>query len=72
MTKMLSICAMLLLAGCAKTDRPPRVEPLNVEVQRYEVGAYYVREFRLSDGTRCVAMIDTGIQCDWQPQKVEL
>jgi hypothetical protein len=69
MTKTLSICVVLLLAGCART--PDSAPPIDSETKRYNIGSYWVREFRLDDGTRCVAMVDTGIQCDWQSQKVE-
>ena len=34
-------------------------------IQRHEMGGYYVNEFLLSDGTRCVASYNIGITCDW-------
>ena len=66
MTKKLTILAVLLLAGCSK-DAPPMIhKTMELETYRYEVGTYFVREFRLPDGTRCVAMTDSGLQCDWE------
>lgn len=70
MTNTLSICAALvLLAGCAKTDSsllPPKAQ----------VGLSYGRVVvvTLDDGTRCAA-IDSyyggGIDCEWRSEHVE-
>lgn len=71
MTKTLSICAVLLLAGCARTS-PDAAPPVDVQTKRYEVGmAYWIREFRLEDGTRCVVAVDTGIDCDFASERIE-
>lgn len=69
MTKTLSICCLLLLAGCAKVD-PPLSTP------KAQAGLNYghVVVITLDDGTRCAA-IDSyyggGIDCEWRSEHVE-
>lgn len=37
------------------------------DIQRYDIGEYYpVIEFHLSDGTRCVALNDSALACEWK------
>lgn len=68
MTKKLTFCAVLLLAGCAKQEP----YTLKAAPTRYDIGlGYYVRDFRLADGTRCVAIVDAGIDCDFSSERIE-
>ncbi len=56
----------LLCAGCARVVDGKEVISANLEsLEIYDVGGYIVRDFRLTDGTRCVTMSSGGIDCDW-------
>lgn len=73
MTKTLSICALLLLAGCNASIETP-YEPANRTGKIQDTSAGVVEVIALSDGTRC-AVYDGynagGIHCDWQRPGVE-
>jgi hypothetical protein len=65
------LVAALLLAGCARQDGGPNGVEAGPEirppyVEYYIPGAGSIFDFRLTDGTRCVAhRWDGGITCDW-------
>ena len=43
-------------------------EPINVSYNSYCINPYYcLEEFRLKDGTRCIATPNIGIACNWSP-----
>jgi hypothetical protein len=67
------LAVALLLAGCSsprepgpeKDTRPPEQRPTYDEY--YIPGSGSIFDFRLTDGTRCVAhRWDGGITCDWR------
>lgn len=61
----------LTLGGCNPT--PPEHLPEGVIRIYTGMERAEVQEFHLSDGTRCVAIVNyrgTGITCDWEPDVV--
>lgn len=73
LTTTAGICAAAIAAlgiACAPVPAPAPTPAANATVVRayanYLVGGMSVREFTLSDGTRCVAYPGTGITCEWQ------
>ncbi len=56
----------LVLVGCQPSDTMQKAEYVPPYIT-YQVGPhrYYVREFPLADGTRCVAYMDVAITCQW-------
>lgn len=56
-----NILLALLLVGCGPTQQAQETVS-----KRYQVGTWNAREFRLEDGTRCVAWVDSGITCEWK------
>lgn len=60
---------MLALIGCAPAAQPP-APAANATVIRayveYRVGGHTVREFGLSDGTRCVMYPGYTLTCEWR------
>lgn len=62
--------AAFLLVGCGKRQDNPVL--INNSYVKYEgTPVSYAYEFRLADGTRCVAYRNS-ITCDWQPPVVLL
>lgn len=60
---------MLALIGCAPAAQPA-APTANAVVTRayveYRIGAQTVREFGLSDGTRCVMYPGYTVTCEWR------
>ena len=65
--RIMLFAACGLLAACAPNNVDnPRTEIDARDSKLYWVGdGYMVREFRLTDGTRCVHAGVGGITCDW-------
>lgn len=74
-SKTLCALALLALSGCGNDNLDPNYQQERVRTNsvRYDFpGPTYAYEFRLRDGTRCVALSSTAIDCDWQqPSGVE-
>jgi len=55
----------LILVGCGRYDENLHNSP---NQKTYKYGVYidnYATEFNLEDGTRCVATVKGGLDCDW-------
>lgn len=63
MIKLVAV-VIIVLAGCGYSHEQEKTVKSDVIVYGLESG-YYAREFRLSDGTRCVAFSSHGITCSW-------
>ena len=58
---------ILCLAGCKDKNNPDKYSTINTTHILY--GKYIrveVIEFTLSNGTRCVVVVDNGISCNWK------
>ena len=61
------VALILAISACSKVDTVEAEPVEDVKVYTIRFG-HYVREFKLSDGTRCVAYSSDqkgGIACDW-------
>lgn len=57
---------IILIAAVTLTACGRAANVVDAEVTRYHLRAgYNVHEFRLQDGTRCVAIEGGGIACQW-------
>lgn len=62
-----AIAGALILGGCnpdVQGGRGQEYAPLQSS-RAYNAGGFFVYEFTLTDGTRCVSVIRGGIACDW-------
>lgn len=68
MKRIYLLLAAVLLTACdgavPLAEFKPPVMEYRVETRN---GFFKVREFRLSDGTRCVALYSDAITCEWRP-----
>ena len=62
--------ALLALVGCVKVDEGQTHAGQLKSLTKYE-GGTGLADFRLEDGTRCVAFSGHGITCDWRHEGVE-
>lgn len=62
------LIAVLVLTGCTSNDEPK--EWLKPGVTYYDLNGWTAREFKLNDGTRCVA-VSQSVTCDWRNQDVK-
>lgn len=74
--KYLLALLCVALVGCEKVERSEPTLLIShdqrISVDKYEDGTgYYVRDFHLKDGTRCVTYAVNGITCDWKKPEVE-
>ena len=56
------VLSVLSLAGCSRAE--PATKASETKAYYVDVG-FRAYEFRLDDGTRCVALYRGGIDCDW-------
>lgn len=64
--KYLTIIVAVLCVACSE-QVTQRVT--DIPVTKYYVDGYNVREFRLTDGTRCVLLrVDGGLTCEWRTE----
>ena len=64
--RALAAVALLALPGCTQSIEQPKAK-LAPPTVRYNVEeGMWATEFALSDGTRCVAIYNAGLACDWQ------
>lgn len=64
MTKLFLIFSFAVaLSGCGPTAP---ADTHDQTVKSYRVGITVVYEFRLDDGTRCVALYDNAVSCEWK------
>ena len=54
-----------LLVSCEERRAKP-AEPIVPDKIRYEMGSYFVYEFHLKDGTRCISASWGGLACEWR------
>lgn len=62
---LFALLLALVCCGCEQSAR--RVDEISADSKRYYLGNnVYIREFHLTDGTRCVTNSQYGgITCDW-------
>lgn len=74
----LVLCAVLVtlvlvgMVGCAPPPPPPIREFHFQEAQsvdKYDLPNVYLMDVRLKDGTRCVYIYDTGVDCDFRGER---
>lgn len=62
---LVSLAVVAGSSGCSGSG-VDTLEP-KTDVKHYYIGAgSYAREFRLDDGTRCLAILDAGLTCEWR------
>lgn len=68
--RALILVSLVALAGCSEA-RKPLAAFASPAITTYELGtARKAVEFKLSDGTRCVALPNSGLTCEWKPTVV--
>lgn len=75
MNKRTFVFCLVFLASCSspQSETGKRAKYKDPDYIRYDIDTgSYVREFHLEDGTRCVAMIDTGIICQWKVEAMKV
>lgn len=77
MNTFLNACAAVFLvvyflAACQRAENVPQpVKSHRYPIKTYDLNYSYVTEFRLEDGTHCVAGSGVGVTCDWLRQEIE-
>lgn len=63
---LLCAFAAAALTACSARPDPGEKTTAQPDVDDYWLRGVTVREFRLADGTRCVASTGGGVTCDWR------